>query len=94
MSGIEIDAEIPSLFNEMKLRSTHKYAVFKIEGKKKVVVDYCSDPKKCESRDEDKECFAELKARMTNEPRYILYDFEFPMTKESRTVKKLVFIFW
>ena len=94
MSGIEIDGDIPTLFNDMKLKSTHKYALFKIEGKKKIVLDECGDPKSTGSREEDKACFVEMMAKLTNEPRYILYDFDFPMKKDGRTLKKLGFIFW
>ena len=93
MSGIEVDKEIPVLYNEMKLRSTNKYMTFKIENKKKVVVDYASDPKKTSNKEEDKESFAELKERLTKEPRYILYDFGFT-NKESREIRKIAFVFW
>ena len=93
MSGIEVDPEIPTLFNEMKLRSTHKWATFKIENKKKVIKDVTGDPKKTESFEDDKECFMELKGKLTNEPRYILYDFGFT-NKEGRKINKMAFIFW
>lgn len=93
MSGIEVDPEITTLFNDMKLRQTHKWATFKIEGKKKVVVDQKGDPKKTEDFETDKACFAELKALLTNEPRYILYDFGFTL-KDGRKITKMCFIFW
>ncbi|XP_065919274.1 uncharacterized protein [Dysidea avara] len=96
MSGIEVDPNIAILFNEMKLRSTHKYATFKIENKKKIVEDVLSDPVSTASREEDKAEFDKLKSLITssNEPRYILYDFSFPMTKDNRSIKKIAFIFW
>ena len=96
MSGIEVDPNIATLFNEMKLRSTHKYATFKIENKKKIVEDVLSDPVSTASREEDKAEFDKLKSLITssNEPRYILYDFSFPMTKDNRSIKKIAFIFW
>ncbi len=93
MSGIEVDDEIPSLFNEMKLRSTHKWATFKIENKKKVVVDVLGDPCKTEDKEADKIQFDELKGKLTKEPRYILYDFGFT-NSEGRKIGKLGFIFW
>ena len=34
-----------------------------------------------------------MKEQLTNEPRYILYDFGF-MKKDGRRVNKLAFIFW
>lgn len=93
MSGIEVDSEIVSLFNEMKLRSTNKYATFKIVNKKKVEIDVKGEPAKTEDKDDDKAKFAELGALLTNEPRYILYDFGFT-NKEGRKINKLGFIFW
>lgn len=93
MSGIEVDADIPTLFNEIKLRSIHKWATFKIENKKKVVVDKLGDPAKTENKEDDKVHFAQLKEKLTNEPRYILYDFGFTI-KDGRVLKKMAFIFW
>jgi hypothetical protein len=93
MSGIEVDSEVTTLFNDIKLRSIHKYATFKIVNKKKVEVDVKGDPAKTEDKEEDKAKFDELKALMTKEPRYILYDFGFT-NKEGRKINKLAFIFW
>ena len=93
MSGIEIDPEIVSLFNEMKLRSTHKWATFQIEKKKRIILDATGDPCSTESKEDDQACFDELKGRLTKEPRYILYDFGFKL-KDGRLLKKLAFIFW
>ena len=93
MSGIEIDSEITEKFNDMKLRSTNKWATFKIEKKKKIVLDKIADPNKTEDKEADKACFEELKTKLTSEPRYILYDFGFT-NKEGRKINKLAFIFW
>lgn len=92
MSGVEVDAEINSLFNDMKLRSTHKFAFFKIENKKKIIVDVLGDPCKTEAKEEDEAQFNQMKGQLNNEPRYILYDFGFT-TKDGRIIKKLAFIF-
>ena len=93
MSGIEVDSAVTTLFNEMKLRSTHKWATFKIENKKKVIVEKMGEPKETADSDSDKACFLELAEQLTHEPRYILYDFGFT-NKEGRLIKKLAFIFW
>ena len=93
MLGIQVDPEVNSLFNEIKLRSTNKFAFFKIEKKKKIVADLCGDPCKTETKEEDEEQFNIMKAKLTNEPRYILYDFEFKK-KDGRKINKLAFIFW
>ena len=96
MSGIEVDPSIATLFNEIKLRSIHKFATFKIEKKKTIVVDHLADPVTTETREADKAEFDKLKDLVTssNEPRYILYDFSFQMAKDNRSVKKIAFIFW
>jgi hypothetical protein len=93
MSGIEVDSAVTTLFNEMKLRSTHKWATFKIENKKKVIIEQQGEPKETTDFESDKACFEELKAELTSEPRYVLYDFGFT-NKEGRRIKKLAFIFW
>ncbi|CAH3027429.1 unnamed protein product, partial [Porites evermanni] len=93
MSGVQVDAKINGLFNDMKMRSKHKFAFFKIEGKKKIVADVCGDPCKTETKEEDEEQFNRMKEQLSNEPRYILYDFGF-MKKDGRRVNKLAFIFW
>ena len=93
MSGVTVDDKIAVLFNEMKLRSTHKYITFKVENKEKVVVDVKADPCKTEDSESDKTQFDILKALMTKEPRYILYDFGFT-SKHGRKINKIAFIFW
>ena len=77
MSGVQVDAEINGLFNDMKMRSTHKFVFFNIEGKKKIVADVCGNPCKTETKEEDEAQFNRMKEQLTNEPRYILYDFGF-----------------
>ena len=93
MSGVQLDAGISGLFNDMKLRSIHKYAFFKIEGKKKIIVDVCGDPCKTEAKEEDEAQFNKMKEQLSKEPRYILYDFGFT-NKNGRIINKLAFIFW
>ena len=93
MSGIEIDPDIVNLYYEMKLRSAHKYATFKIENKKRTVIDILGDPAKTESKEDDEILFDELKSTLTSEPRYILYDFGFTNSRGEK-VHKLAFIFW
>ncbi len=93
MSGIEIDDEIPSLFNDIKLGHTHKWATFKIENKKKIIVDELGDACTTEDRAADKVCFDVMKSYLSKEPRYVLYDFGFTI-KDGRKLNKLAFIFW
>ena len=93
MSGVEVDEDVVTMFNDMKLRSIHKYATFKIVNKKKIEADVLGDPCKTEDKATDKEQFDALKAQLDKEPRYILYDFGFT-NKEGRIINKLAFIFW
>ncbi len=93
MSGIEVDSKIPDLFNDIKLKKIHKWVTFKIENKKKIVVDELGDPGTTENREDDKVRFEEMKATLSKEPRFILYDFGFAL-KDGRKLSKLAFIFW
>lgn len=95
MSGIAIDEEVTSLYNDVKMHKKHKYVTFCIEKEKKVIVDAKVDPKKTEDKEEDKACFEDLKQTLVdlNEPRYVLYDFGFT-AKGGRKLTKLAFIFW
>ena len=94
MSGIEVDSEIPALFNEMKLKHTQKWATFKIEGKKKIITDENGEKCETDTLEDDKEQFQVLKEKLKvlKEPRYVLYDFRFT-NKEGRIINKLAFIF-
>ena len=95
MSGIEVDGEVTAIFNDMKLRRTHKWATFKIEDKKRVVVDQEGAASATETREDDRAKFQELKDTLVQKetPRYVLYDFGFK-TNTGRTVNKLAFIYW
>ena len=93
MSGIEVDEEIATLFNEIKLRSIHKFASFRIVDKKKVVVDVKGDPQVTETKEDDKVFFEEMRSHCQSEPRYVLYDFGFTL-RDGRKHKKIAFIFW
>ena len=90
-SGIEIDPEIATLFNGIKLRKTHKWATFKIENK--IVIDELGDPCTTENNEEDKAAYAKMMDTLSNEPRYILYDFGVSL-KDGKKFSKLAFIFW
>ena len=98
MSGIEVDQSVVTLFNDMKIRHTNKYAIFRIEKKKAIVLDLSADANadadETTDREGDKKRFQELSTLLkTAEPRYVLYDFRFT-TKEGRLINKLAFIFW
>ncbi|XP_038050948.1 actophorin-like [Patiria miniata] len=90
MSGIEVGEEVSTIYNDMKLRSTLKWVTFKIENKKKIIKDQSAEPN---DNYGDKTQFDEMKAKLTSEPRYILYAFKF-YSKEGRKINKIAFIFW
>ena len=84
------------LYEEVKLRHTHKYVTFRIENKKTVVVDQMGEENKTEEMNEDMKFFEELKQQLIDlkEPRYVLYDFGFTFEDGNNQVTKLAFIFW
>ena len=94
-SRVDIDDQVLEVFGHMKLRSTHKYAIFRIE-KKKIIVESLGEHKVTHTKKEDEVAFGELTALLKDmdHPRYILYDFEFPEEEEGRKYKKMAFIFW
>ena len=96
MSGVEISSEITTLFNDMKLKHTHKWATFKIsDDKKRIEIDQVGDAKQTVTKEEDKEAFQELEAQLQEQPRYALYDFRFvSKSKSDRVLEKLYFIVW
>ena len=94
MSGIDIDEEVPLLYNDMKTRHSDKFAIFKIEDKKIIVVDHRSGPKSTSTRGEDEESFQELAALLEDEPRYVIYDFEFESSIDRRKISQLGLIYW
>lgn len=95
MSGITADDNVKLLYNDVKMKSTHKWVTFKItDDKKSIVVDKVGEPKDTETKEEDGCCFDEVKDMMVvEEPRYIIYDFGFTI-KGGRKIKKIALIFW
>ncbi len=79
----------------MRNKSAHKYAIFKVEDKK-LVVETLGPHLATHTKQEDGRAFAEVTSLLKDmdQPRYILYDFEFPDEEEGRSYKKLCFIFW
>ncbi len=94
-SGIEIDQEVLELFDGIRNHSTHKYAVFRVTDRK-LVVDVVGPHLATHTKQEDHTAFAEVVALLkdSKQPRYALFDFEFPDKEEGRNYKKLSFIFW
>merc|ERR1712130_1041195 len=85
-SGVTVDEDIPSKFSDFKLQKAPlRYYVYKIENKKKVVIDKSGE----RAKTYDDFC----KNLPETEPRYGLIDLEF-QTNDGRPTSKLVFISW
>merc|ERR1719388_722101 len=84
MSGVACADDCISEFNEMKLKHTKRYLIFKIENKKQIVIDE-SGPK-----DKTYEDFV-ASVTATGEPRYAVVDVEYE-TDDGRPQEKLAFI--
>lgn len=95
MSGIDVDPEVKVLFDSIKLNKTHKYALFRIsEDGKRVIHDVLGDPVVTKTKEEDFEEFKKVKELLKKEePRYIIYDFNFT-NEEGKVYNKIAFIFW
>merc|ERR1711979_86008 len=72
-------------FNEIKMKKTLKYVVFKIENRKQIVVEQEGD------KDKTYQDFQEPLPE--SEPRYALVDVEYE-TDEGVKQNKLCFFFW
>lgn len=93
-SGIDVDKEVITKIAAMKMKSTHKWQTFKMsDDLKQIIFDEAAEPKETLQREDDEIEFAALKAKLTDEPRYIIYDFQFKR-KDERMLKKLAFINW
>ena len=60
---------------------------------KEIIVDQVGEPANPQSKEGDRECYQQLLATLTDEPRYILYDFTV-IQKDGSIHNKLAFIFW
>lgn len=84
-SGVAVDDEIGSTFQDFKLNKKLRYYIYKIQDKKTIVI---------EKSGERGETYDDFKASLPeNEPRYGLIDLEFE-TNDGRPTSKLVFISW
>merc|ERR1712127_996148 len=85
MSGVTVADACVDRFNEIKMKKTLKYVVFKIEDRKKIVVDA--------EGDKDKTYADFVEALPEGEPRYALVDVDYT-TDEGVQQNNLCFFFW
>mmetsp|Transcript_113874 Transcript_113874/g.284844 ORF Transcript_113874/g.284844 Transcript_113874/m.284844 type:complete len:137 (+) Transcript_113874:94-504(+) len=85
MSGVTVADACVDKFNEIKMKKTLKYVVFKIENRKQIVVEA--------EGDKDKTYADFVAALPESEPRYALVDVAYS-TDEGVQQNKLCFFFW
>jgi len=83
-SAVPVDDRCVEVYNEMKLKKTQKFLIYKIENEK-IIIEYQGDPS---------ESYDDFKVKLPeNEPRYCVVDFDYS-TDDGRPQNKLLFVFW
>merc|ERR1719446_945013 len=83
-SGVQVNAECLSEFEQMKIRSAHAYIIFKITADKKFI--------EIETKGEKGASFDEFKSKLPDgDCRYAVLDVEIN-TKSGATTNKLIFV--
>ena len=97
MSGIDLSDELLELYNEVKLRSKHKYIIFSLKAlaKKKTKVTYgWSIDVKADPGGENEAKFEEvLDALPEDQAVFVVFDFD-DVKPDGRQIKKLLLIKW
>jgi cofilin len=85
MSGVACDDSCVEKFNEMKIRHTLRYIIYKIENKESIII---------EKEGENSLTYDDfLKEMPEDEPRYAAVDVAFE-TDDGRPQDKIVFFLW
>jgi len=92
-SGVKVDNEVVTLFNEIKTKKKHRYVIFHIKDEKIISVETIG------ARDADYQQYLnDLMACGEGDCRYGLYDFEYGQQCEGTNVKsmneKLILMIW
>jgi len=83
--GVKVSDACVEVYNEIKMKKSKKFVLFKIENKKEIVIDCDGDNTKT---------FADFKAALPEaEPRYGLVDITY-QTDDGREQSKLTFVMW
>ena len=84
-SGVKVSDACVEVYNEIKMKKSKKYVLFKIENKKEIVIDCDGDASKT---------FDDFKAALPeDQPRYGLVDINYT-TDDGREQSKLTFVMW
>jgi len=97
-SGVSVENECETQFNELKMKHKYKYVIFKLsDDSKKIEVDCVSSHDKEGTDDKYVEFVGKLKgAKKDDKPdcRYAAYDYEYFDDKTKNTGNKIVFVTW
>ena len=84
-SGVKVADSCVEIYNEIKMKKSKKFVLFKIENKKEIVIDSEGDASKT---------FEDFKAALPeDQPRYGLVDIHY-QTDDGRDQSKLTFVMW
>jgi len=96
-SGVQVDKDCITKFNELKLGKTLKYIIYKLSDDfGTIVVEETGDDKDWDNFRE-KLINAKTKSKQGKEgkgPRYAVYDFEYELASGEGTRNKITFIAW
>lgn len=85
MTGVTVRDGCKQAFDELKLKHTKRYIIFKIENSKEILI---------ESEGGKEATYEDFKKAMPeNEPRYAVVDVEYN-TDDGRPQSKIAFILW
>jgi cofilin len=85
MLGVAVDPKCVELYDQMKMKHTVRYVVYKVEGQERIVVEHEGDKSKT---------FTQMVALLPpGECRFAVVDFPFT-SADGRPQEKLCFILW
>jgi len=96
-SGVQVDAECISKFNELKLGKTLKYIIYKLSDDFGTIVVEETGSDKDWDNFREKLVNAKTKTKqgkVGKGPRYAVYDFEYELSSGEGTRNKITFIAW
>ncbi|KUJ09067.1 cofilin/tropomyosin-type actin-binding protein [Mollisia scopiformis] len=96
-SGVQVDAECVSKFNELKLGKSIKYIIYKLSDDFGTIVVEETGSDKDWDNFREKLVNAKTKSKQGKEgkgPRYAVYDFEYELASGEGTRNKITFIAW
>ncbi|KAL8968532.1 MAG: hypothetical protein Q9197_004830 [Variospora fuerteventurae] len=95
-SGVTVTPECTATFNELKLRKSFKYIIYKLsDDYTEIVVEETStDPEWENFQSKILNAKASYKGKEGKGPRFAVYDFQYELEGGEGTRNKIVFISW